>query len=120
MIKNLPLFIDGEFVESTSDKILEVISPLSQEILCKVPCSTKEEIDQSISSASDAFLSWKETPPPERARLMMSYQSLLKEHQEELAEILSTENGKTFEDLEDEAFEEMVMGSLINGDMGFA
>ena len=29
-------------------------------------------------------------------------------------------NGKTFEDLEDEAFEEMVMGSLINGDMGFA
>ena len=98
MTKNLPLFIDGEFVESTSDKTLEVTSPLSQEILCKVPCSTKEEIDQSISSASDAFLSWKETPPPERARLMMSYQSLLKEHQEELAEILSTENGKTFED----------------------
>ena len=98
MIKNLPLFIDGEFVESTSDKTLEVTSPLSQEILCKVPCSTKKEIDQSISSASDAFLSWKETPPPERARLMMSYQSLLKEHQEELAEILSTENGKTFED----------------------
>ena len=98
MIKNLPLFIDGEFVESTSNKALEVTSPLSQEILCNVPCSTKEEIDQSVLSASDAFLSWKETPPPERARLMMSYQSLLKEHQEELAEILSKENGKTFED----------------------
>ena len=33
---------------------------------------------------------------------------------------LNCNNGKTFEDLEEEAFEEMVMGSLINGDMGFA
>ena len=41
---------------------------------------------------------WKETPPPERARLMMTYQSLLKQHQDEIAEILSKENGKTFED----------------------
>ena len=33
---------------------------------------------------------------------------------------LNWNNGKTFEDLEEEAFEEMVMGSLINGEMGFA
>ena len=98
MATNLPLFLDGEFVESKSKKTLEVTNPLSQEILCQVPCATKEEIEQAVSSASNAFLTWKETPPPERARLMMAYQALLKEHQEELAEILSQENGKTFED----------------------
>ena len=98
MATNLPLFLDGEFVESKSKKTLEVSNPLSQDILCQVPCATKEEIEQAVSSASNAFLTWKETPPPDRARLMMAYQALLKEHQEELAEILSQENGKTFED----------------------
>ena len=98
MAKNLPLFIDGYFVESKSKKTLEVKNPVTQEILCHVPCASKIEIDKSISSASAAFYTWKDTPPPERARLMMAYQSLLKNHQDELAEILSKENGKTFED----------------------
>jgi malonate-semialdehyde dehydrogenase (acetylating)/methylmalonate-semialdehyde dehydrogenase len=98
MAKNLPLFIDGDFVESKSEKTLEVKNPVTQEILCYVPCASKKEIDKSISSASAAFNTWKDTPPPERARLMMTYQSLLKQHQDEIAEILSKENGKTFED----------------------
>jgi malonate-semialdehyde dehydrogenase (acetylating)/methylmalonate-semialdehyde dehydrogenase len=98
MAKNLPLFIDGDFVESKSEKTLEVKNPVTQEILCHVPCATKKEINKSISNASVAFNTWKDTPPPERARLMMTYQSLLKQHQDEIAEILSKENGKTFED----------------------
>ena len=98
MTSKLPLFLDGEFVKSNSKKTLEVTNPLSQEVLCQVPCATKQEIDQAVLSAGEAFLTWKETPPPERARLMMEYQSLLKKHQDELAEILSKENGKSFED----------------------
>ena len=98
MAKNLPLFLDGDFVESKSKKTLEVKNPVSQEILCHVPCATKKEIDKSILSASTAFNTWKDIPPPERARLMMTYQSLLKKHQDEIAEILSKENGKTLED----------------------
>ena len=56
MVRNLPLFLDGDFVESKSKKTLEVTNPLSQEILCQVPCATTEEIDQAVSSASKAFL----------------------------------------------------------------
>ena len=66
MVSNLPLLLDGEFVESKSEKTLEVTNPLTQEILCQVPCATTEEIDQAVSSASDAFLTWKETPPPSK------------------------------------------------------
>jgi len=43
MAKNLPLFIDGNFVESKSKKMLEVKNPVSQEILCHVPCATKKK-----------------------------------------------------------------------------
>ena len=98
MVNKLPLLIDGEFIESNSKDYLEVTNPLSQEVLCEVPCASWDEVDKAVSSAAKAFVSWKETPPPERARLMMEYQFLLKRNQEELAEILSKENGKTFED----------------------
>ncbi|MEC8925655.1 CoA-acylating methylmalonate-semialdehyde dehydrogenase, partial [uncultured Idiomarina sp.] len=50
------------------------------------------------ASAREAFKTWKEVPVSERARVMMRYQALLKEHQEEIAEILAQETGKTFED----------------------
>ena len=44
MTSKLPLFLDGEFVKSNSKKTLEVINPVSQEVLCQVPCATKQEI----------------------------------------------------------------------------
>ena len=43
-------------------------------------------------------MTWREVPTPERARLFFKYQQILKEKQEEIAEILARENGKTFED----------------------
>src|SRR5690606_22542292 len=49
-------------------------------------------------NAGEVFKAWKETPVSERARLMMRYQALLKEHHDEIAQILSSETGKTFED----------------------
>ena len=104
MVNNLPLLIDGEFVESNSKDYLEVTNPLSQEVLCKVPCASKKEINKAVTSAVEAFSLWKETPAPERVRVMMTYQALLKEHQEELAEILSKENGKTFEDAKEDVW----------------
>ena len=55
-------------------------------------------MDQAVSKAKTAFHQWREVPVPERARLFFKYQKALKDQQEEIAEILSRENGKTFED----------------------
>ena len=96
MASNLPLLIGGDFIESISKEYLEVTSPLSQEILCKVPCASKKEINKAVTSTVEAFSSWKESTAPERARVMMNYQALLKEHQEELVDILSKEKRKNF------------------------
>ena len=98
MTIHLPLFINGNFVKSSSNNTVEVLNPATQEILCQVPCATADEINMSVQYALRACELWKEIPPPERSRLMMRYQALLKEHQVELAEILSKENGKTLED----------------------
>ena len=98
MTNKLPLFIDGNFADSKTSEWLEVLDPSTQTVLCQAPCATDKEIEQAVNSAKDAFIDWKETPPPERSRVMMKYQELLKQNQNEIAAILSKENGKTLED----------------------
>ena len=98
MTNKLPLFIDGNFTESKTADWIEVLDPSTQKVLCQAPCATDKEINKAINSAKTAFIDWKETPPPERSRIMMKYQELLKLNQNDIAEILSKENGKTLED----------------------
>ena len=98
MSEKLELFIDGEFIQSETENWIQVLNPATQEVLCEAPCATESEIENAISSAQAAFLTWRETPPPERSRIMMRYQELLKQNQDKIAEILSKENCKSFED----------------------
>lgn len=98
MSKRVPLFINGQFVDSKSAETLPVINPATQDVLAHVPLATMDEVEQAVQGAAEAFKSWRNVPVPERARLMLRYQALLKEHHDELAEILAEDNGKTFED----------------------
>ena len=88
----------GDFIKSSSSKKIELLDPSTQEVLYYVPYATAQEMDQAVSTAQKAFYEWREVPAPERARLFFKYQKALKDQQEEIAEILSQENGKTFED----------------------
>ena len=72
MAEKLNLFIGGSLVQSGTKSWIEVLNPATQEVLCEAPCATDEEIEQAIAFAREAFLSWRETPPPERSRVMMN------------------------------------------------
>ncbi len=98
MSKQVPLLINGKFVESQSKTKAPVLNPATQDILAEVPFATADEIEQAVSGAARTFQSWRNTPVPERARLMLNYQHLLKQHQKEVAEILAEDTGKNFED----------------------
>jgi malonate-semialdehyde dehydrogenase (acetylating)/methylmalonate-semialdehyde dehydrogenase len=98
MTRQVPLFINGEFVQSASEHKRDVINPATQAVLGQVPFATANEIDIAVASAKEAFQTWREVPVAERARLMMRYQALLKEHHDELGELLAQDTGKTFED----------------------
>ncbi len=98
MIKQVPLLINGEFITSKSTHLIDVTNPATQEVIAQVPCATEDEINLAIDTAKDAFEIWKEKSVGDRARVMLTYQALLKEHQEEIATILSQESGKTFPD----------------------
>ncbi|MEY1661414.1 CoA-acylating methylmalonate-semialdehyde dehydrogenase [Isoalcanivorax beigongshangi] len=94
----VPHLINGEFTTGAASQLLDVTNPATQEVLAKVPFATHDEVEQAVASAHAAYLTWREVPVPERARVMMRYQHLLKQHHDELAEILAKETGKTFAD----------------------
>ncbi|SFW14842.1 malonate-semialdehyde dehydrogenase (acetylating) / methylmalonate-semialdehyde dehydrogenase [Pseudomonas sp. NFACC19-2] len=98
MPRTLPQLIDGQWQTSQARELIEVTDPATQEVIALAPKATAEEIEAAVASAQKAFLAWREVPVSERARLTLRYQHLLKEHHDELAEILAAETGKTFAD----------------------
>ncbi len=98
MTRLVPLFIGGEFRESQTADWIEVTNPATNDVIAYVPCSTNDELHAAIDSAKATFQTWKEVAVSERARLMLRYQHLLKEHHEDIAVLLSHETGKILAD----------------------
>jgi len=92
----LPNYIGGVFRHSDSDRYEAVPNPATGETLAQVPLSTVEDLDRAVRAASEAFESWSRTPVPKRARILFKYQQLLVEHWDELAKIVTMENGKSY------------------------
>lgn len=95
-VKTLKNYIGGEWVESTSEKTEVVYNPATGEELAIVPLSTKEEVDHAVQAANEAFKIWSQVPVPKRGRILFKYQQLLVEHWDELARLVTIENGKSF------------------------
>ncbi|MCL7745668.1 CoA-acylating methylmalonate-semialdehyde dehydrogenase [Halalkalibacter alkaliphilus] len=96
--KLLKNYINGQWIESLGTAFEEVPNPATGEVLASVPLSTKKDVDHATRVAKEAFKTWSTTPVPQRARVLFSYHHLLKEHYDELAELITLENGKTKED----------------------
>ncbi|EKZ4403813.1 CoA-acylating methylmalonate-semialdehyde dehydrogenase [Listeria monocytogenes] len=93
-VRKLKNYINGEWVESRADKYEDVINPATGEVLCQVPISTRAELDQAAVIAEQAFEKWSQVAVPRRARVLFSFQQLLIQHKEELARLITLENGK--------------------------
>lgn len=91
-------FINGVWVYSNSDQTLNVPNPATNELLTKVPVSTKEDVNLAVAAAKEAFNKWKKVPVPKRARILFKYHSLLTDNHEELARLIVQENGKAFKE----------------------
>lgn len=91
-------YIGGVWKESLSKQVDEVVNPATGEVIARVPFSTREDLDLAVSIAKQAFKTWKKVPVPRRARILFRYQQLLVENWEELAKLITLENGKSYEE----------------------
>ncbi len=91
-------YINGEWVESKSTDILDVVNPATTEVIGRVPLSTSDEVRAAIKAAKDAFPEWRETPPLTRARYMFRLKDLMEEHFEDLGRTIVMEEGKCIDE----------------------
>jgi aldehyde dehydrogenase (NAD+) len=96
LLKN---FINGEWVESSSPVQMPNLNPANvREILCRSPLSAATEARAAVEAAKQAFPLWSHTPPPVRGKILFRAMELMKARLEELASILTREEGKTIVD----------------------
>ncbi|MGP4118526.1 CoA-acylating methylmalonate-semialdehyde dehydrogenase [Psychrobacter aquimaris] len=96
--------INGQFVDSNASEWIDITDPATQEVIAKVPQTTDDEINQAVAAAQAAFQTWRKTPITTRARIFLKYQALIRDHMDELAEILTAEQGKTIADARGDVF----------------
>ncbi|MYL42483.1 CoA-acylating methylmalonate-semialdehyde dehydrogenase [Virgibacillus salexigens] len=100
--KTLKNFVGGIWIEASSNQTENVFNPATGTVIANVPISTHEDVNHAVEAASNAFQTWKEVPVPKRARILFKYQQLLVDHWDELAEIITIENGKSFKEAQGE------------------
>lgn len=93
-IRKLKNYINGEWVESQTTTYETVVNPATKEAMCDVPLSTREDLDHAATVAHKAFQTWKEVAVPRRARILYKFHQLLIENKDELAKLVTLENGK--------------------------
>ena len=100
-------FVNGLWTDSQSGKTIEVNNPATMEIVGKVPNFTAEETKSAIDHAEKAFQSWKNTTAKERSIILKKWSDLIIEHVDDLAKIMTIEQGKPLA----EAKGEILMGA---------
>ncbi len=94
MLQEYRLFINGEWVESSTGETFDDINPATLEIIGKIHKASEEDVQRAVDSAQDAFDSWSCTPAPRRAKILFRAARMLEERKEELAQLMTIEMGK--------------------------
>ena len=87
-------YINGEYIDSKSEKFNTIYDPSTGKAIAQVPCCTKDEVEAAIAAAKAAYPAWKNTPVRKRAAIMMKLHSLIERDMDELTRLVATENGK--------------------------
>lgn len=89
-------YIGGKWHLPAAESLQPVENPAIAETIAYVPAATPEEIELAVRTANEAFAAWRQVPVPKRARILFRYQQLLAESHEELARVVTEENGKSY------------------------
>jgi len=88
------LFIGGEWTPSSSNERLDITNPSNGEIIASVACATAVETSRAIDVAHDAMREWSARTATDRADVLMRWYQLLLDNVDDLATILTAEQGK--------------------------
>ena len=94
------LLINGELV--AGDATMNVINPATEQVLAQCPRGSKSQLDEAVASAKSAFKAWAKTPVDERRAKVEDLANALEAKAEELAHLMTQEQGKPLAESEAE------------------
>lgn len=99
LLKNPDLFreaalIDGQWIAETAHGHAELRNPATGEVLARLPRCKEEETTRAIVAADKAFRTWRQTTAKHRAQVLSRWWSLIVENKEDLATLITLEEGK--------------------------
>lgn len=89
-----PMIIGDQQVSGASGNTIEVINPSTESLVGYAPIADSMEIDIAVQTAQKAFLEWRDTPAADRATAMMKLVNAVRNNIDEIAHILTSEQGK--------------------------
>jgi malonate-semialdehyde dehydrogenase (acetylating)/methylmalonate-semialdehyde dehydrogenase len=92
------LYIDGQFIDSQTDKWIELRNPATQELVSLVPQATPAELNHAADVSAKAFKTWKKSSVLTRQKIMLDLQLLIRDNMDKLARSITEEQGKTLPD----------------------
>jgi betaine-aldehyde dehydrogenase len=87
-------YIDGAYADNVSGETFATRFPGNEQAICDVEVAGDVEIDKAVAAAADAFVAWSMTPAAERAAILRRAAALLRERNDELAELETLDTGK--------------------------
>lgn len=94
------LFLDGKFVESKATEFIDLHDPATNQVVTRIPKSTKAEMEAAVESSKRAYKSWSQTTILTRQRVMFRLADIIRSNMGLLAENITKEQGKTLVDAE--------------------
>lgn len=88
------LFIGGQWKDASDHETFKTICPADGSVLAECAQATKEDVDEAVKAAWEAFKTWKHTTVAERAAILNKIAAIIDENKEHLAMVESMDNGK--------------------------
>ena len=93
-MKNYGLFINGEWIQSSSGKAFPTKNPADGKTLATFQEGTEKDVMKAVEAAERTFPDWKKFPPPKRGEILLKAAAIMRERKEELGKMVTEEMGK--------------------------
>src|SRR3990167_6068567 len=97
-MKEYKLFIDGKWINSTTNQTFNSINPATKQPIGKFQKGNEKDVEKAVLAAQKSLEEWKNTPAPKRGEILLETSYLLKKNKQKLAELVTQEMGKVIKE----------------------
>ena len=91
-------YVGGQWVDSDAKQFVDVINPVTGELIARTPLGTAADVDRAVQAAAKAFPAWRRTPPVNRVKPLFKLKEVLERRFDDIARTITREHGKTLEE----------------------